>query len=202
MSARPKKVVMASSNAGKLREIAALLRRLGIELVAQSEFGVEDVDETGTTFAENSLLKAKHAAEATGLPAIADDSGLAVDALDGAPGVYSARYSGPYATDAKNNHKLLEALAGVAASDRGAAFHCVATFVHPDGSPPLVASGEWRGSILTAQRGDSGFGYDPLFLDPESGRSSAELSAEEKNARSHRGNALKKLVQLIEVHYT
>jgi XTP/dITP diphosphohydrolase len=192
---------MASSNAGKLREMAALLQRLGIELVAQSEFGVEDADETGTTFEENSLLKAKHAAEATGLPAIADDSGLAVDALDGAPGVYSARYSGPYATDEKNNRKLLAALADVAAPDRGAAFHCVATFVHPDGSPPLVASGEWRGSILMAQKGDGGFGYDPLFLDPESGRSSAELPAQEKNARSHRGEALKKLVQLIERHY-
>jgi len=192
---------MASSNAGKLREIAALLQRLDIELVAQSEFGVDDADETGTTFAENSLLKARHAAEATGLPAIADDSGLAVDALDGAPGVYSARYSGPSATDEKNNRKLLAALADVAPKDRGAAFHCVATFVHPDGSPPLVAAGEWRGSILMAPRGDKGFGYDPLFLDPESGRSSAELPAEDKNARSHRGKALRQLVQLIEAHY-
>jgi XTP/dITP diphosphohydrolase len=192
---------MASSNAGKLKEMAALLQRLGIELVAQSEFGVDDADETGTTFAENSLLKAKHAAMATGLPAIADDSGLAVDALDGAPGVYSARYAGPYATDDKNNRKLLAALAGVSVADRGAAFHCVATFVHPDGSPPLVANGEWRGSILMVPRGDRGFGYDPLFLDPESGRSSAELPAHEKNARSHRGQALRKLAQLIETHY-
>jgi XTP/dITP diphosphohydrolase len=193
---------MASSNAGKLREMAALLQRLGIELVAQSEFGVDDADETGATFAENSLLKAKHAAEATGLPAIADDSGLVVDALDGAPGVYSARYSGPYATDEKNNRKLLAALAGVAVENRGAAFHCVATFVHPDGSPPLVATGEWRGLILMVPKGDQGFGYDPLFLDPDCGRSSAELPAEEKNARSHRGKALRELVQLIETHYT
>jgi XTP/dITP diphosphohydrolase len=192
---------MASGNVGKLREMTALLQRLDIEVVAQAEFGVEDADETGTTFAENSLLKARHAAAATGLPAIADDSGLAVDALDGAPGVYSARYSGPDGTDEKNNLKLLAALENTAMSDRGAAFHCVATFVHPDGSPPLVASGEWRGSILMAQQGAGGFGYDPLFLDPESGRSSAELKAEEKNARSHRGKALRKLLELIEERY-
>ena len=201
MSARPKKIVMASGNPGKLREMAALLRHLGIEVVAQSEFGVEDADETGTSFAENSLLKATHASAATGLPAIADDSGLAVDALDGAPGVYSARYSDPGATDEKNNRKLLAALAGMAMPDRGAAFHCVATFVHPDGSPPLVAAGEWRGSILLAPSGDGGFGYDPLFLDPESGQSSATLTAEEKNARSHRGQALRQLIELIAERY-
>jgi XTP/dITP diphosphohydrolase len=182
--------------------MVALLQRLGIEVIAQSEFGVEDADETGTTFAENSLLKARHAAAATGLPAIADDSGLAVDALDGAPGVYSARYSDPDATDEKNNLKLLAALEGKAVPDRGAAFHCVATYVHPDGSPPLVACGEWRGSILLATQGEGGFGYDPLFLDPQSGRSSAELSAAEKNARSHRGKALRKLLELIEAHYS
>lgn len=192
---------MASGNPGKLREMAALLKRLNIEVAAQSEYAVADAYETGTSFAENSLLKAMHAAAATGLPAIADDSGLAVDALGGAPGVYSARYSGPDATDEKNNRKLLAALVGTAMPDRGAAFHCVATFVHPDGSPPLVAAGEWRGSILFAPHGDGGFGYDPLFLDPVSGRSSATLTAEEKNARSHRGQALRKLIELIAERY-
>ncbi len=201
MSARPNRIVLASGNAGKLKEMAVLLQRLDIEVVAQSELGVEDADETGTTFAENSLQKARHAAEATGLPAIADDSGLSVDALHGAPGVYSARYSGVDATDERNNLKLLAALKGTAMSDRGAAFHCVATFVHPDGSPPLVARGEWRGSILTAPQGAAGFGYDPLFLDVASGKSSAELTAEQKNARSHRGKALRQLLELIEKHY-
>lgn len=192
---------MASGNPGKLREMAALLKRLEIEIVAQSEFDVEDADETGTSFAENSLLKAMHAVAATGLPAIADDSGLSVDALGGAPGVYSARYAGPDATDEKNNRRLLAALEGTAMPDRGAAFHCVATFVHPDGSPPLVAAGEWRGSILLAPHGEGGFGYDPLFLDPGSGRSSATLTAEEKHARSHRGQALRKLIELIAERY-
>ncbi len=197
MTTRPDQVVMATSNPGKIREIARLLESLGIEIVAQSEFGVSDADETGTTFAENSLIKARHAAEATGLPAIADDSGLSVDALDGAPGVYSARYAGD-AGDEANNDKLLAALDGV--DNRGAAFHCVATYVEPDGEA-LVASGEWRGEILRERRGDGGFGYDPLFYVPECGCSSAELAADEKNARSHRGQALRKLVGLIEQKY-
>ena len=188
---------MATGNPGKIREIARLLRGLGIEIVAQSELGVSDADETGTTFAENSLIKARHAAEATGLPAIADDSGLAVDALDGAPGVYSARYAGD-AGDEANNDKLLVALEGV--ERRDAAFHCVATYVEPDGEP-LVAHGEWRGTILHERQGDAGFGYDPLFFVPECGCSSAELPAGEKNARSHRGQALRQLVKLIEQRY-
>jgi XTP/dITP diphosphohydrolase len=189
---------MASSNAGKIREITRLLDGLGIEVVAQSEFGVEDALETGASFRENSLIKARHAVDATGFPAIADDSGLAVDALDGAPGVYSARYSGPGATDEKNIDKLLDALEGVAEPARGAAFHCAATFVMPDQSQPLVADGQWRGSILTVRQGDGGFGYDPVFLDPQSGVTAAELTAAQKNARSHRGQALHKLVALIE----
>lgn len=188
---------MATSNPGKIREIARMLEGLGIEIVAQSEFGVSDADETGTTFAENSLIKAQHAADATGLPAIADDSGLAVDALDGAPGVYSARYADG-AGDEANNDKLLAALEGV--KDRGAAFHCVATFVAP-GDVPLVAAGEWRGTILHQRQGDGGFGYDPLFFVPECGCSSAELPPVEKNARSHRGQALRKLVELLEQKY-
>ena len=192
---------MASGNKGKLRELARLLANLGVEIVAQSEFGVEDADETGTTFVANSLTKARHAAATTGLPAIADDSGLAVDALDGAPGVYSARYSGAAATDDSNIDKLLTALQNVATEDRGAAFHCVATLVLPDDDEALIAEGEWRGSILHERQGDGGFGYDPIFLDPESGKSSALLSADEKNARSHRGQALRKLVGLIEQRY-
>ena len=190
---------MASGNAGKIREIARLLEGLDVEVVAQSDLGVSDADETGTTFAENSLIKAQHAADATGLPAIADDSGLSVDALDGAPGVYSARYSGPDGDDESNNDKLLAELTGV--EQRGAAFHCVATFVEPGGGEPLVAHGEWRGSILHARQGDGGFGYDPLFFVPECGCSSAELSADEKNARSHRGQALRSLVKKLEQKY-
>ena len=188
---------MATGNPGKIREIARLLDGLGVEIVAQSDLGVPDADETGTTFAENSLIKAQHAAEATGLPAIADDSGLSVDALDGAPGVYSARYAGDGGDEA-NIDKLLAALEG--AEDRGAAFHCVATYVAP-GEEPLVAAGEWRGEILRARRGDGGFGYDPVFFVPECGCSSAELPADEKNRRSHRGQALRKLVELLEQKY-
>jgi XTP/dITP diphosphohydrolase len=195
------KIVMASSNAGKIRELSRLLDGLAVEVVAQAELGVMDADETGTTFAANSLIKAQHAAEVTGLPAIADDSGLAVDALDGAPGVYSARYSGPDATDDSNIDKLLLALQGVSAPLRGAAFHCAATFVMPGQATPLLAMGEWRGSILTARQGDGGFGYDPVFLDPESGKSIAELTAEQKMLRSHRGKALRQLVQLIDRHF-
>ncbi len=201
MKNAPSKIVMASSNAGKIREIARILEDLGAEIVPQSEFGVSDADETGTTFVENALIKARHAADATGLPAIADDSGLSVDALDGAPGVYSARYSGSDATDESNNRKLLAALESVAAEKRGAAFHCVACFVTPGDDEPLIATGEWRGSILEAPRGEGGFGYDPLFLDPESGVASAELTPEEKNARSHRGKALRRLHDLLAAKY-
>lgn len=199
MSQRPAKIVMATGNPGKIREIARLLGGLGIEVVAQSEFGVADADETGTTFAENSLIKAQHASDATGLPAIGDDSGLSVDALDGAPGVYSSRYAGPECDDESNNDKLLAELDGIA--DRGAAFHCVATFVEPGGGAPLVAHGEWRGSILHARQGNGGFGYDPLFFVPDCYCSSAELEADEKNARSHRGQALRKLVDLLQQKY-
>jgi XTP/dITP diphosphohydrolase len=193
----PTKIVMATGNAGKIREIARLLDGLGVRIVAQSALGVPDADETGATFADNSLIKAQHAAAATGLPAIADDSGLSVDALDGAPGVRSARYAGD-AGDEANNDKLLRALDGV--EDRGAAFHCAATYVAP-GEEPLIATGEWRGEILHARRGDGGFGYDPLFFVPECGCSSAELDPDEKNRRSHRGQALRKLVQMLEQKY-
>lgn len=193
---------MASGNPGKIREIARLLEDLGVKVVAQSELGVEDASETGKTFAENSFIKARHAAAATGLPAIADDSGLAVDALQGAPGVYSARYSGPDATDDTNIDKLLDALRDVDTSKRSAAFCCAATFVTPDGETELLFEAEWHGSILTERQGDGGFGYDPVFLDPESGDSSAKLTPEQKNDRSHRGKALRGLVGLIRKHYS
>ena len=193
---------MASSNAGKIREIERLLEGSGVEIIAQSELGVSDADETGSTFAENSLLKARHAANATGLPAIADDSGLAVDALDGRPGVYSARYAGVNATDDENVDKLLRELADVGDESRGAAFHCVASFVMPGSPQALVAEGVWRGTILRARRGEGGFGYDPVFRDPASGLTGAELTPEEKNARSHRGQALRGLVALLEQQFS
>lgn len=187
----PKRIVMASGNPGKVREIARILADLDVEIVPQSEFGVPDADETGTTFRENSILKARHAAALTGLPAIADDSGLCVDALGGRPGVYSARYAGADATDEDNINLLLHELENVA--ERGAAFHCVASFVLDTTSEPLIGVGMWRGAILTARRGSGGFGYDPVFLDTESGLAAAELSADEKNALSHRGKALRAL---------
>ena len=193
----PRKVVLASGNAGKLREIAAILADLDIVVVPQTELGVSGVEETGTTFAANALIKARHAAAATGLPAIADDSGLVVDALEGRPGIHSARYAGAGATDRMNNAKLLEELEDVDDNRRGATFHCTACFVVPEGDEPLVANGEWRGSILREQRGDGGFGYDPLFLDPDTGKTGAELGDDEKNARSHRGKALRQLAALI-----
>lgn len=201
MSGLPGKVVLASSNAGKIKELQRLLEGLGVAVVAQSEYGVSDAVESGVTFAENSLIKARHAVAATGLPAIADDSGLAVDALDGAPGVYSARYAGPEADDDSNNDKLLAALEGIDDDQRGAAFHCVATYVSADGESVIQAEGVWRGSILHERRGSGGFGYDPIFLDPESGRSSAQLTAQQKGARSHRGQALRQLIERLQQHY-
>ena len=172
------------------------------KVVPQSEFGVTDADETGTTFVENAVIKARHAVEATGLPAIADDSGITVDALDGRPGVYSARYAGPGASDDENNARLLAELEGVPGEQRGAAFHCVVCLVMPGdgdagGNEVVIAEGEWRGRILHEPRGAGGFGYDPLFFVPELGCSSAELRPEEKNARSHRGKALAELARRL-----
>ena len=197
MSKLPDKIVMASGNAGKLREIARILGDLDINIVPQSEFGIEEADETGTTFVENALIKARHAVAATGLPAIADDSGLAVDALDGRPGVYSSRYAGPDATDQANIDKLLAALDGVPDGERGAAFHCVSCFVMPGDQEPIIAQGEWRGSILKEMQGDGGFGYDPVFFASEMGCSAAQLDDEEKNSHSHRGKALKELARQL-----
>ena len=198
----PSRIVLASGNAGKLREIARILASLDVEIVAQSEFGVTEADESGTTFVENALIKARHAALMTGLPAIADDSGLVVEALGGRPGVYSARYAGPKATDDENIDKLLEELANVPDKERAAAFHCCACYVSPDDSASLIAEGRWEGSILRERRGEMGFGYDPVFYDPECGRTAAELGADLKNARSHRGKALAALAGMMRQHFT
>ena len=197
MQAQSGKIVVASGNAGKLREIARILGELDVTVVPQSEYGVGDAEESGTTFIENALIKARHAASVTGLPAIADDSGLAVDVLNGRPGVYSARYSGPEADPEKNIDRLLTELQGVPDEQRGATFHCVACYVTPDEAEPVIAEGEWRGVILHERQGNGGFGYDPVFFDTELGRSSAELNAEEKNARSHRGKALQELARRL-----
>ena len=197
----PEKVVLATGNPGKVREIQRILGDLGVAVVPQSEFGVSDADETGTSFVENALIKARHASVMTGLPAIADDSGLVVDALDGRPGVYSARYSGADATDESNIDKLLRELLGVPGEKRTAAFHCCAVFVSADDTTSLVAEGQWAGRILEQRRGTGGFGYDPVFFDPECGRTAAELGPELKNARSHRGKALAALADMLRQHY-
>lgn len=192
------RVVLATGNPGKVRELAALLADSGLEIVPQTELNVGDAEETGLTFIENALLKARHAARATGLPAIADDSGLAVDALGGAPGIYSARYAGTGGDDAANNRKLLEALAGLPPEQRTARFHCVMVYLrHADDPVPIVCHGQWPGRILEAPRGVNGFGYDPLFLVPETDCASAELDAATKNRLSHRGRALRLLVERL-----
>lgn len=189
-----KKVLLASNNPGKIREIRAILSEHDLAVLPQSEFGIGDADETGLTFIENALIKARHAASLSGLPAIADDSGLEVDVLGGAPGVYSARYSGPGATDAGNNEKLLLALAGIPLTSRIARFRCVMVYLrHASDPSPIIAEGVWPGLILEEARGGGGFGYDPLFFVPEYQCSSAELSAELKNRVSHRSQALRSL---------
>lgn len=194
----PLKWVIASSNAGKLREFRELLGGSGIEFVAQAELGVGDADETGVTFVENALLKARKAARETGMPALGDDSGLCVDALGGAPGLYSARYAGVHGNADANIDKLLEALRDVPDERRGAHFYAVIVLLrHAEDPQPFIAEGTWSGRILHARRGDGGFGYDPVFLDPEQGHSAAELDTELKNRISHRGRALAALRQLL-----
>ena len=197
----PARIVLATGNPGKVREIRRILGEFGVEIVPQTELGVGDADETGSSFVENALIKARHAADLTGLPAIADDSGLVVDALDGRPGVYSARYAGVRASDDDNIEKLLRELRGVPDDKRTAAFHCCAVYVSADDSTSLVAEGCWQGRILGERRGSGGFGYDPVFFDPECGRSAAELGPELKNARSHRGKALTALAEMLRQHY-
>lgn len=189
------KIVLASGNPGKLREIGSLLAPYGLALVPQSAFGLTPVPETGATFADNALLKARHAARATGLPALADDSGIEVDALHGRPGVYSARFAGEEASDEDNLRKLLADLEGVPEGSRRARYQCVIALVRRADDPePLLACGTWEGRIARAPRGTGGFGYDPIFLPADSQRTAAELSAAEKNAVSHRGQALRALV--------
>ncbi len=190
------KVVLASGNAGKLKELDALLAPLGIELIAQGALGLQSAPETASTFVENAIAKARHASRGAGLPAIADDSGLAVDALGGAPGIRSARYAGEQQDDAANNRKLVGALAGIA--DRSARFCCSLVYLQrPDHPAPLIASGEWRGTIVDTARGSNGFGYDPHFLLPELSLTSAELEPARKNALSHRGQAARALLALL-----
>jgi XTP/dITP diphosphohydrolase len=192
------KIVLASGNKGKLREFNQVLGQMDVEVVPQSDFNVSDADETGLSFVENAILKARHAAQITGLPALADDSGLEVDALQGAPGIYSARFSGPGATDADNNDKLLELLKDLPAENRTARFRCLLVFMrHAEDPTPLICQGTWEGQILTEARGDNGFGYDPLFLIPELDKASAQLPPEQKNVLSHRGQAVAELISRI-----
>ena len=191
-------LVLASGNRGKLGELTAMLEPLGWSLRPQGDWDVPDAVEDGLSFVENALIKARHAARLTGLPALADDSGLAVDALDGAPGIYSARYAGGAGDDA-NTQKLLRALAGVPEGERSAHFYCAMALMHHAEDPaPLIAVGRWDGTITQAPSGDGGFGYDPVFFVPETGCTSAELPAKTKNRMSHRGRALSALVALIQ----
>jgi XTP/dITP diphosphohydrolase len=190
------KIVIATSNAGKLREIQHLLAPLEIEVLPQSDFNIPEADEPYFTFIENALAKARHTSLHSGLPALADDSGICVDALQGAPGVYSARFAGEPKSDARNNQKLLEVLREE--KNRQAHYYCAMVLVRsPEDPQPLIAQGIWRGEILRAPRGEGGFGYDPLFLDPASGKTGAELPMEIKNSISHRGLALRDMLQQI-----
>lgn len=193
------RLVLASGNRGKLAEMREILAGLDVELVAQSELGVDDAEETGATFVENALLKARHAARATGLPALGDDSGLCVDALGGAPGLYSARYAGTHGDSGANIAKLLDALRDVGETRRTAHFHCtIALLRGADDPAPLLAQGRWDGRILATPRGTNGFGYDPVFFDPVLGKGAAELDPATKNRVSHRGQALAQLRALLE----
>ena len=191
-------LVAATGNPGKLAELERLLDGLGWEVVAQAAYGVEPPPEDGLTFVENAIIKTRHAAERTGRPALADDSGIVVDALGGAPGIHSARYAGEGSGDAANNEKLVRALAGVSDAERTARFECAVVWMRGPRDPvPLIARGTWAGRVLEAPRGTNGFGYDPLFLDPATGCTAAELSPERKDALSHRGQALRALRAML-----
>lgn len=190
------KVVLASSNQGKLREIQQVLAHLNMQLLPQSEFNIADADETGLTFVENAIIKARHAAAISGLPALADDSGLEVDALQGRPGIYSSRFAGDKATDGDNIQKLLSDMKGIEPPLRSARFRCVLVYMRQAEDPsPIIAEGSWEGFILEEQRGHNGFGYDPVFYIPEHQRAAAELDAKIKNQHSHRARALEQLVE-------
>ena len=192
------KLVIASNNPGKLREFQFLLQPLGIEVLTQAQLGITEAEEPHVTFIENALAKARHVSRLSGLPALADDSGICVTALEGAPGVLSARYAGDDPkSDQRNNEKLLRAMQGV--TDRRAHYYCVLVLLHHADDPqPLIAEGEWHGEIAHEERGDGGFGYDPLFWLPEFGKTSAQLERDEKHAISHRGKALKVLLQRLQ----
>jgi len=190
------KIVVASGNAGKLAEIREIL--VGFELIAQRDLGIVDAEETASTFVENALIKARHAARISGLPALADDSGICVDALGGAPGLISALYAGRHGDNVANNAKLLDALCDVPDEKRTAHFHCTIVLLRkPDDPAPLIAEGHWHGRILHAPRGGNGFGYDPVFFDPVLGRGAGELDPSVKNRVSHRGQALARLRELL-----
>jgi XTP/dITP diphosphohydrolase len=192
------KIVLASNNAGKLREINQLLASEQIQVVPQRDFNIPDAVEDGLSFVENAIKKARHAASLSGLPAIADDSGIEVDALSGAPGIYSARFAGPDASDEENLQKLLERLAEVPEARRSARFQCLMVYMrHAEDPTPLICQGTWEGRILFEPRGENGFGYDPVFYVPSHNCSSAELSPAVKNSLSHRGQALQKLLQVL-----
>ncbi len=189
------KIVLATSNPGKVRELSRLLEGTGIQVMPQSDFGVADADETGLSFVENAILKARNAATHTGLPAMADDSGIEVDALYGAPGIYSARYAGPECDDAANNRKLLEALRDVPEAGRTARFHCVIAYLrHGEDPAPIITEGVLEGRVAFAPRGEGGFGYDVIFELPGRGVTTAEIDPEEKNRISHRGQALARML--------
>jgi XTP/dITP diphosphohydrolase len=189
-----KSIVLASSNLGKVREFSQILNTFEVEIIPQSQFEVPTVEETGLSFVENALIKARHASQYTGLPALADDSGIEVDALQGDPGIYSARFAGPNASDEENNVLLLAKLKGVPDAQRLARYHCIIVYMrYAHDSMPIVCSGTWEGSILHEPRGQYGFGYDPLFYVPTHHCSAAELSPEVKNQLSHRGQALRAL---------
>lgn len=190
------KLVLASGNPGKLKEFQALLSDTRFEVRLQSEFFTAEAEETGLSFVENAIIKARHAAYNSGLPALADDSGLEVDYLEGAPGIYSARFAGERASDADNNRKLLEALDGVPESQRGARFQCVLVYMrHARDPSPLIVCGTWEGKILFEPRGGNGFGYDPLFFAPDQGCTSAQLPPAKKNTVSHRARAMRALLE-------
>ncbi|QTH64642.1 XTP/dITP diphosphatase [Psychrosphaera ytuae] len=191
-----KELLLASGNQGKVNELQEMLAPLGFNVVPQKQYNVGDVPETGTTFVENAIIKARHAAEMTGLPCIADDSGLEVAALNGKPGIYSARFAGPGATDGTNIDKLLSKLDGVPMEQRQARFVTVLVFMRHANDPcPVICEGYWDGVITTERHGDNGFGYDPVFFQPDLNKTAAQLSPDEKHARSHRGQALRALLE-------
>ena len=198
MSTLKDKIVIASSNKGKIKEFQSYFDSFGLILIPQKEMGVSDIEETGKTYVENSILKARHASKVTGLPAIADDSGLSVEYLDGQPGIYSARFSGPGSDDKKNRDLLLKKLEGVPFEERHASYHAVITLLHHHGDPtPYIAHGIWHGIIAKEEKGEFGFGYDSLFIVPDLGCHAAELDVETKQNYSHRGIALRQLTKYL-----